>query len=61
MSAKSIQRWWLRYYTALWCVRCYVWNPLQLDWPFVERWFDKADLHVRKWVGKKLADTNQTI
>jgi hypothetical protein len=42
-------RLWLAYYTALWCVRCYAWQPFihrvirSADW-----FFDEADIQVRK-------------
>lgn len=40
---------WLAYYKALWCVRCYVWNPFVAR---VERAFDAADSVPRKWISR---------
>lgn len=42
---------WIKYYTALWCVRCYVWNPFVHA---VERAFEAADYKVRIRVAKYL-------
>jgi len=49
-SIMNMVNWlWIKYYTFLWCVRCYLWNP------FVDcgnRLFDQADIQVRSRVGK---------
>jgi hypothetical protein len=51
MVKKTISWLWLRYYTVLWCTRCYVWNPVRC---FMEHAFDQADQQVRIRVGKVL-------
>jgi hypothetical protein len=43
---------WLAYYKALWCFRCYVWNPLGLRWRWAESLLDALDYVPRKWVSK---------
>jgi len=43
---------WLAYYRALWCFRCYVWNPLGLRWRWAESLLDALDYVPRKWMSK---------
>lgn len=50
-TQKIITWFWLKYYTILWCIRCYGWNLVKLR---IEKFFDKADWWVRIRVGKAL-------
>jgi len=54
MIVKRIVNWlWLKYYTVLWCTRCYMWCPIK-NW--IELGFEHADYQIRKRVGKFLGD-----
>ena len=46
---------WLAYYKALWCFRCYAWNPLGCRWAWASRVLDAMDEIPRGWVGKWVA------
>ena len=50
-SQKIVEFLWIKYHTLIWCVRCYVWNPIPIK---VDRFFEKLDYKVRVRVGKFL-------
>lgn len=54
MKTKKIILWiWIRYYTCLWCVRCYIWNPLKNKIVNqIDNMFDNADYYMRNLIGK---------
>jgi hypothetical protein len=48
-TRRFIPHWlWIKYYTLLWCFRCYVWNPcLGRFVRAAERLFDQLDYQAR--------------